>query len=289
MLREYRDLSIGKTARSQLVTVIGAGPAGLEAALQADQRGHQVILYEKLPEVGGALRLAAIPSFKGRMRKLLEHYEERIAKSDVSLVTSFDINQENLEQIIKDKRPDLVVFSTGGNAPVPAINGVDNNHVYSAEEVLLNYEALNLGRNVVVIGAGKVGLEIGWMLADLDKRVVVIENMPYAQILADDHPMVKSSLLHNLKIRGITLMGGCRVQKICSEGQVEVQLSDGSSDALDADSVVLATGYKPNNSLAGFYNNLDLSGTAYELGDCKKVRGLFNAIHEGYYLGRYIL
>ena len=91
---------------------------------------------------------------------------------------------------------------------------------YKAEDIFDEFEYEKLGRNVVVIGAGKVGMEAAWLLADEGKNVHVVEAMP--EVLPGDHPSIRATLLHQLEERQVKVTPECKVLQILN-GKVLVE------------------------------------------------------------------
>lgn len=288
LFREYRDLNIVKSNNKKKLLIIGSGPSGLEAAIQAIQKGYKVTIYEKSPYIGGALRLASIPTFKYRVKKLLNYYLMEIKKKAIDINTSFEITESNIIDIIKKEKADHIILATGGTAIVPNIEGIQGDNVYLAIDVLNEFSRLSLGNNILILGAGKVGLETAWYLSEFGKKVSIIEMMERDKLLIEEHPTNRSSLLHNIEKRNISIICGCQVNRIYNN-EVEFINFDGEKNIIDYDSLIIAAGFIPNNKLYKFLFNKGYYNKIFLIGDSKEIRGLINAIHEGYFLSRYIV
>jgi len=288
LFREYRDLNVVKFNNSKKLLIIGSGPAGLEAAIQAIQKGDKVAVYEKSPYVGGALRLASIPTFKYRVKKLLNYYLSEIRQKEININTSFEINESNIINIIKEEKADYIVLATGGTPIVPNIEGMQRDNVYLAMDVINEFSKLSLGDNLLILGAGKVGIETAWYLSEFGKNVSIIEMMERDKLLLEEHPTNRSSLLHNIEKRNINIICGCQVKKI-SDNEVEFINIDGIKNILDYDSLIIAAGFSPNNKLYEFLSDNGYHDKTFIIGDSKEIRGFKSAIHEGYFLSRYIV
>ncbi len=142
------------------VAVIGGGPAGMEAALIAAGRGHQVTLYEKSAALGGLLKIADSVSFKWPQRDFKNYLIRQIGKSNVKV----RLNTEATPELLKRERYDVLLAAVGAEPVVPPIPGVDSKTVVFAQDVYGN-EA-SLAPKVVVIGGGEVGVETGMHLAE---------------------------------------------------------------------------------------------------------------------------
>ena len=283
LLREFRDLTMPKTSSPRKVLIIGGGPAGMEAAIQACDQGHQVTLVEKDGQLGGELIKASAPAFKYRTRALLEYYRQEIATRPIEVRFNCALSPEGLNDFLVQEPFDVVVAAVGAKASVPPIPGVENETVYKAEDIFDEFEYEKLGRNVVVIGAGKVGMEAAWLLADEGKNVHVVEAMP--EVLPGDHPSIRATLLHQLEERQVKVTPECKVLQILN-GKVLVE-KDGKQLELPADSVLLAVGYRSDDRLYRAALDCPYVERVYEAGDCKQARGMTEAISEGYYIGRY--
>jgi 2,4-dienoyl-CoA reductase (NADPH2) len=142
---------------------------------------------------------------------------------------------------------------------------------------------LPLGRRVVVIGGGAVGVAIARFLADRGRRVTVLESGPW---LAPELAIPRRwRALHELREQGVDLRTGVRVERI-SDGAVAIQQEDGAVESLPADHVILAELTRPDRALAE-----GLSGqptTAFSAGDCQEIGYLRGAIEDGNRSGREI-
>ena len=274
---EEKRFEVKKAYSVKRVVIIGAGPAGMEAALMAEQRGHEVILYEEKDQVGGKLLLGAIPPFKPEIGKLLEYYQKSIDKSAVEvrlgqkIVSTKEINEEN---------PEVIIVAVGAELAALKMPGIKEDKVISVLQ-LYEQEKHDIGKEVVIIGAGLVGCETSWYLALQGKSVTLIDILSREELLSDEHPTNRLTLLRNMEQEGVTLLDRTNAKKIVQEGVIANKI-DGSEELLKADKVILATGFKPITKLKDALLK-DLSDAKmFWIGDCKEPGRLYNAIHEGY-------
>ena len=261
-----------KASKPKKIAVVGAGPAGLEAACTGSFMGHRVLLYERQNRVGGQLWEAAAAPRKHILKSLINYYESRLAETDVEL----HLEEEFSEKTLKEKKVDAVVLATGSRPNRPSIPGLDHSHVTVAREVLLGLS--RVGKTVLVVGGGLVGCETAEFLADQGKKVVLIEMLH--DIALGVEPRTRVLLLERLERLKVDIRTGCKLQAV-NGVNVLVEVG-GKGETITAESVVLATGYEPNNALA-----LSLPEREYKvktIGDCWAPSNIKEAIHQGFHV-----
>ncbi len=149
-------LLLGPTKRAARVAVVGAGPAGLAAAVSAAERGFAVTLFEKSTELGGQFRLAMQVPGKEDFRETLRYYTRRLEVLEVDVRLGTTARAADLASY------DEVIVATGVQGRVPELVGVDHDKVVSYAEVLSG--AVVPGRRVAVIGAGGIGVDVSHFL-----------------------------------------------------------------------------------------------------------------------------
>ncbi|GAB3792412.1 NADPH-dependent 2,4-dienoyl-CoA reductase [Nocardioides ungokensis] len=149
-------LVLAPTRRQASVAVVGAGPAGLSAAVSAAERGLAVTLFEKAPELGGQFRLAMQVPGKEDFRETLRYYTRRLEVLGVDVRLGTEATAADLASY------DEVVVATGVVGRTPELDGIDHPTVVSYADVLSG--AVVPGKRVAVIGAGGIGVDVSHFL-----------------------------------------------------------------------------------------------------------------------------
>ena len=268
----YTDV---KRTGDHKVLVVGAGPAGMEAALGAAECGHKVTLAEKTDSFGGMLRAAWHPEFKKDIRRFVEVLERRIRKMpNIEVLLNTVVTPEFIEAGDYDD----VIIAIGAKPVRPNIPGIDSEKVVYEDGI---YEK-ELGKNLVFIGGGMVGCEEGIAAAKYEgKNVTVIE--------ATDKYGKGAPFIHYLamtmeieKLPNLEMMLETTVTEITDTG-VKVKCADGTEKEIPADNVIIGVGMESLKEEAwSLYN---VSNNARIVGDAKKPARMNEAIADGYYAG----
>ncbi|MDY6999809.1 MAG: NADPH-dependent 2,4-dienoyl-CoA reductase, partial [Actinomycetota bacterium] len=148
-------LMLGPTRRARRVAVVGAGPAGLAAAVTAAGRGHHVTLFEAQPTIGGQFDLARRIPGKEEFSHTIRYFTRMLDKHGVDVRLSVRAAVETLTGF------DHVVLATGVAPRIPDIPGIDHPMVLTYAEAITGAP---IGPSVAVMGAGGVGFDVSEFL-----------------------------------------------------------------------------------------------------------------------------
>jgi 2,4-dienoyl-CoA reductase-like NADH-dependent reductase (Old Yellow Enzyme family) len=272
------------SSRPRSVLVVGGGPAGLEAARVAAERGHRVTLLEQGPQLGGQFRLAGLQPSRGQILDLLEWYERSLA----SLGVGVRLGEEATAVQVSAAGADEVILATGSRPPgtgfqralpmVDRLPGVDGADVVSIHDVLDGTAAA--GRRVLVLDDldDWRGLGTALQLAEREHDVTILTAAP----------IVARGLFHSavdgpLRKR-YAGAGGRWITSACilawREGVATVRSTlTGELTAVAADTLVIA---ETPVAVSGFADDLRAQGIAFhEIGDCVAPRRASLAFLEG--------
>ena len=264
-LRDTPDV----TARRRVV-VIGGGPGGMQAAITAAQRGHEVILLEKEPELGGILKFTNYHTSKKDMNAFIRYQIHMLEELGVDVRTGVTATPEYVDALDAH-----TVIAALGSEPIrPRIPGAEG--ARSALEAYADQDAL--GRRVAIIGGNLSGLELGIDLASGRHEVTVIE-------MADDVALgaptfywygVKEELAHQRERMSIRTGAACVA---VGDGGVTVRTKDGE-ETIPCDSVVCAVGMRARADEADRF--MGCGQHFVKIGDCARVARMKQAVTAGY-------
>ncbi|MBT3531615.1 MAG: NADPH-dependent 2,4-dienoyl-CoA reductase [Gammaproteobacteria bacterium] len=271
------DLNIEVSETKKNIAVIGAGPAGLAAAVTAAQRGHNVSLFDSAETIGGQFNLAKRIPGKEEFNETIRYFQRQleIHNIDVKLgqrVTTQQLNESNFDE---------VMIATGIAPRTPEIDGIDHPSVVSYIDVISG--KIELGKKVAVIGAGGIGFDVAEYLSHAGEASS--QNIPAFMkewgidmtmesrggiegIEAEVKPSPRDIYLlqrkaeklgknlgkttgwiHRLGLmkRGIKMISGCEYQLIDDRG---LQLMAGNEPkTLEVDHIVICAGQEPLREL----------------------------------------
>lgn len=273
--REYentrREL---KAERVKKVLVAGGGPGGMEAALTAARRGHNVILCEKNDHLAANLDYARRIPFKRDLADYLDSMEtniRRTANIQLRLNTAVD------EDLIRAECPDVMIVACGAEPIIPPIPGIDRPTVHHITDVFKR--DLELGDKIVIIGGGLAGCEEGLSLAWEGKDVTIVE---MKKGLAEDAPYVHWRHLLSKLNGSVHSYCSAKVLSIEQDGVTIVDI-DGQERTLAADTVLIAAGMRANSEK--FDSWRELAEEVIVIGDARRSSKIMDATRTGYCAG----
>ncbi|MEY8881662.1 FAD-dependent oxidoreductase [Donghicola sp. XS_ASV15] len=279
------ELTIEPTKTPKAVAVVGAGPAGLSAALTADQRGHDVTLFDAADRVGGQLNLARQIPGKEEFHGLVEWFEGCVARSGIDLKLGHYVEAGALSGF------DEVIIATGVSPRDPQIPGQDGPNVLSYVDVLAGRAPV--GQRVAVVGAGGIGFDVAeflvmdqsptehpeewraeWGVVDpaLSRGGIAEQgaqpSLPTRQVTLLQRKAEKpgkrlgktTGWIHrmSLTMKQVRMVGGVNYERI-DAGGLHISVGEDRKDpkVIEADTIVLCTGQEPRRELA---DDLSLAG-----------------------------
>lgn len=261
--------------RVKRIAVVGGGVAGMEAALAAAERGHEVIIYEKTDKLGGQALLSDVMWFKKEMKLFHEYLERQVRKRQNIIV---NLNTECTPEIIDDLDPDAVIVAVGAEQIVPNIPGVEK--AVMSFDVFGHEEENVKGKKVAIIGGGDIGVELGIYLNELGHECTIVEMGHY--IAPKAQLTERISYLEWLEQEKVQTMVDTKCVEITDKGAV-IEDADGNQKLLEADTVIIAVGTK---SLAEERDKfIDTAFDVINVGDCVKASSIVHAVHTGFDAG----
>ena len=274
--RETEQLE--KSADPKTILVVGAGPAGIQLALSARNRGHTVLLVEKEKHIGGQIALAETFSFKKSLTRLLGYYSKALASAGVEVY----LNSEITETLAKfGDCIDLVVFTTGNQIPVPDRFIVSPIIASSVLEGLSHLETL--GSKVAIIGANLVGVEAAWHLAKYGCEVSLVER---SNRLADDVNLINRIVFPDvLSEAGVSVLMETEGLMATSRG-LKVGYRDGEREIV-VDNILISFGAVPTEVSSQLQEQCKNFGVGiHAIQQQHKTYPLYWATHSAHQLAR---
>ncbi len=241
------------------IAVIGGGIGGMEAAIVLAKRGHKVTLYEKSDVLGGVFIAAAAPSFKEKDRDLIAWYRRELTKYPIDVRLNSEI--KSLDELVADE----IIIATGSTANRIPVPGIDKG--IQAVDFLLG--KADVGENVTIIGGGLTGCEIAYELYLQGKHPTIVE-MQDDLITTPGICLANTSFLRDFfEANHVPVHLETKLCEVHDDG-VTVADKEGKTFKIDADNVILSTGYRPA-PLAQPGKNVHVIGDASKVGNLRTV------------------
>jgi 2,4-dienoyl-CoA reductase-like NADH-dependent reductase (Old Yellow Enzyme family) len=264
------------------ILIAGGGPAGMQAAITARGLGHDAVLIEKSPRLGGALAHMDGIWFKQPLVKYRDYLIDKLGRLDIDVRLEIDASDYDFAA----EPPDAVVCAIGADPVRPDIAGLE----LMNPSIGVPDSPEGLGERVVIIGGGLVGSEYAVYLADLGHEVTILEMME--QIAPDAGFMHRTGLLHEIETRSgagaegagrIDVQTGMRCVEV-DERTVYAEDRQGVRRAFEADSLILAVGLSPRVAETEKLRARALSAGAafYTVGDAGSPTTIMRAVRDGY-------
>ena len=266
---------LAPSAKPIKVLVAGGGPAGMSAAYYLSRRGHKVTLVEREDHLGGQFSLAWQAPGKERMGDTLSSFERVLRAGNVTIVTGKEIDP----MLVKQIAPDLLVWAIGAIQNIPEIPGLENVYKMTSIDYFKRKKEVK-GPRVLVIGAGRIGVEIAEKLGEKGFEVVATKRTdPIGSAM---EPITKLLAMKRIEaMKTVSFMPHTAVKRF-TENSVEVE-RDGEKLSLSPfQTVILASGMlpvpAPNEEISKLVPKMET------IGDARQVRDIISAIEAGYQL-----
>jgi 2,4-dienoyl-CoA reductase-like NADH-dependent reductase (Old Yellow Enzyme family)/thioredoxin reductase len=266
-------------AHKKKILVIGGGPAGLEFARVAQERGHNVTLFEKSAELGGQYLIAGLPPHKSDFADTAKHLGYRALKAGVDVKLYTKATPERIKAV----NPDVIIVATGSEPAIPPIPGVDGKNVYNARRVIRGDDRIK-AQTVVIIGGGLVGLEAAEVLTEQGKKIIIVEMLD--EIGKDVEMFIKPYPIGYLEKNNIETHVNAKCVAI-SGGSITIEKGGKVEEIKNIGAVVIATGAKSDADNVEQMAK-EFGCECHVLGDAKKVGKVIDAIWSAHEVARSI-
>ena len=270
------------TERPKRVFVVGGGPAGLEAARVAAERGHHVVLAEASDRLGGQFRLAGLQPRRAQILDLIDWYQRQLGQLQVEVRYGQYVEAHDIER----EGSDHVIIATGSLPPegafqraLPQFDRIPGGGPALSAEAVMAREA-RPGKRVIVLddGGNWKGCGTAWKLAEDGHAVTIVT--PDALVGKELQRMAVDLPLRRALARlGVAFVTESAVVRWDGKLATIASLLDGSEQKLEVDALVYAATNIADDSLARSLEERGISFTA--IGDCTASRQAAFAIHDG--------
>jgi 2,4-dienoyl-CoA reductase (NADPH2) len=299
VVSELNDLP--KAKRLKKVVVIGGGVTGLQAAITCSERGHDTVLFEAKPYLGGMWHHASYPPGREELLRFLQWLVHKLKDVGVRV----HVGTAATEEVIAKEKPDVIIVTTGSEPVVPNIPGINRENVMPAIRALEG--GTPLGERVVIVGGGGIGAETAPYLATRwsinpeiaeflkayralspesehlgrrghDVTLVTRQNRPGGSIGGSTRWVIVKELEH----AGVKMVCGAEPRRITDDGVVIER--NGREELIEADTVLIAAGLKPDLRLYDTLREKNLAPEIYSVGDPALASHAIHTVKEAFKL-----
>lgn len=269
--RECEGLEVLPAARRKKVVVVGGGVGGMEAALTAALRGHQVVLFEAADELGGILKSERALPFKYEMYQLGLTLARLLEKERVEV----RLNTRATASLVEAEAPDALILAAGSSPIIPSLPGIDGEQVILVNDYYLKKDRVE--DTVVVLGGGLAGCECAVHLGMEGKTVHLVEMRD--QLAMDCNIRHRPILMKEVETY-TAIHTRCQGLKITGEGLLCLNAS-GEEVLIPGRTIICAVGQRSNRAVVE-----ELRASApfvREIGDCVRPGNITNAVYQAYH------
>ena len=249
------------------VMVIGGGPAGMEAARIAAQRGYDVTLYEKTGILGGLLPIAnAIKGPHENLEDLRKYLVRQQELKGVNVVTGTEVTRDMIEK----EAPDYVILAVGGKRPELELKSNGKTSVVSIDGV-----GPKVGDHVTILGGNAQAVDVAQYLIALGKHVTMVSSEGKDKLDKGQSSWVKQFTIPMLYANGMRLWPNASIKEV-RDGEIVIDGETGCDIVIPCETVIDVRDMLPNTELID-----GLSIPAVAVGDCNAPYNIAEAIAAG--------